>query len=100
MLLLFGQMDKALAVVRDMKRSGVPLDAHTYSSLLNACAKSGHLKLAFDLHDEMRGAGYALNEISYTSLIDACLKSGSRAGASRAFAVFEEMKGVQSVRRV
>eukprot|EP00899_Mesostigma_viride_P000708 jgi/Mesvir1/10638/Mv09276-RA.1 len=92
MLLLFGQMDKALAVVRDMKRSGVPLDAHTYSSLLNACAKSGHLKLAFDLHDEMRGAGYALNEISYTSLIDACLKSGSRAGASRAFAVFEEMK--------
>jgi len=44
----------ALSLFREMPSNGIIPDQQTYASLLQACTKSGQVKVAFSLFDEMR----------------------------------------------
>ena len=44
----------ALSLFREMPKQGIQPNQQTYASLLQACAKSGQVKVAFSLFDEMQ----------------------------------------------
>lgn len=44
----------ALSLFREMPKNGIKPNQQTYASLLQACAKSGQVKVAFSLFDEMK----------------------------------------------
>lgn len=46
--------ESALSLFREMRREGIQPNQQTYGSLLQACAKSGQVKVAFSLFDEMK----------------------------------------------
>jgi len=54
-----------------------------YSSVIDACAKSGEVERAQQWFLKAEEAGIALDEISYNSVINACAKAGQANRASQ-----------------
>eukprot|EP01006_Ploeotia_vitrea_P053693 TRINITY_DN67807_c3_g7_i1.p1 TRINITY_DN67807_c3_g7~~TRINITY_DN67807_c3_g7_i1.p1 ORF type:complete len:741 (-),score=353.69 TRINITY_DN67807_c3_g7_i1:461-2512(-) len=72
-----GRVKDALEVVLRMRQEGVPRDVYTYSSLVDACARNGDMKLAQQVVDHyMFSDNVQPNEVTYTSLINGYLKAG------------------------
>ena len=59
-----GQWERALALLEEMKSSGVAPDVITYSAAISACEKGGQWERALALLEEMRERGVAPNVIS------------------------------------
>ena len=65
-------MDKALKIFHDMIAHGCERNVITYSSLINACEKSGRWQLALQLFDDMQRDGCHPNVVSYNVLVSTC----------------------------
>ncbi len=65
-------MDKALKIFQDMIAHGCERNVITYSSLINACEKSGRWQLALQLFDDMQRDGCHPNVVSYNVLVSTC----------------------------
>lgn len=46
-------MDRALALLAQMKAEGVERNVHTYSALMNVCIKCGQLQLSLEVYQQM-----------------------------------------------
>ena len=66
------QVDKALKIFQDMIAHGCERNVITYSSLINACEKSGRWQLALQLFDDMQRDGCHPNVVSYNVLVSTC----------------------------
>jgi len=72
-----------------MISNNVKPNAHTYSAVINACAKSGKVDAAEAWLDRSEKAGVVGDVVVYSSMIDACGKVGD---AERAMSVFKRMQ--------
>eukprot|EP00897_Mesotaenium_endlicherianum_P005960 jgi/Mesen1/5392/ME000268S04594 len=73
-----------------MMAAGVSADVLTYTALISACGRAGHLVRAEQLFADMRHlAGLRPNDVTYLALIDSYAKEGCYAKAE---ALFLEMK--------
>ncbi|KAL4419865.1 hypothetical protein ABPG75_006963 [Micractinium tetrahymenae] len=95
-----GQQDlqRALALMEEMRGRGIERNVHTFSALMNVCIKCGQYKLALDVYRDMRAAGCPPNVVTCNTLIDVYGKSGQW---EEALDVLGQMKrqGIQPVTR-
>ena len=70
--------ESALSLFREMKQERIKPNQQTYASLLQACAKSGQVKVAFSLFDEMKHTPNM--DISNVKVWGAILRACSVAG--------------------
>lgn len=95
-----GQQDlqRALALMEEMRERGIERNVHTFSALMNVCIKCGQYKLALDVYRDMRAAGCPPNVVTWNTLIDVYGKSGQW---EEALSVLAQMKreGIQPVTR-
>jgi pentatricopeptide repeat domain-containing protein 1 len=69
-------LERALALLEDMKARGIERNVHTYTALMNVCIKTGNLPTALDMFQQMRQAGCSPNVVTYNTLIDVYGKLG------------------------
>ncbi|KAL9268404.1 Pentatricopeptide repeat-containing protein [Drosera capensis] len=79
----------ALGIKEDMVSAGVTPNTVTWSSLINACAKTGHVDQAAHLFEEMLLAGCEPNTRCLNTLLNAFVEASQY---DRAFRVFETWK--------
>ncbi len=70
--------ESALSLFHEMRREGIRPNQQTYASLLQTCAKSGQVKIAFSLFDEMKNTPKM--DISNVKVWGAILRACSVAG--------------------
>ena len=80
---------RALALLDEMRESGVTPNVFHYSAAISACEKGGQWQRALALLDEMRAKGVAPNVITFSAAISACEKGGQW---QRALALLDEMR--------
>ena len=73
---------------RKMILAGETPNHVTFTTLINACGRSGQLERAFAVLEQMQMASLQPNVVTYTALIDACAKAGQ---LPRALDVFRSM---------
>merc|ERR1719473_973181 len=71
-----------------MLQKGVQPNAHSFSAVINACAKAGDIQSAIRWLDKMEDAGIAADVVVYSTVLDACAKVGD---ADRSAQVFKQM---------
>ena len=76
-------MDKALKIFQDMIAHGCERNVITYSSLINACEKSGRWQLALQLFDDMQRDGCHPNVVSYNVLVSTCAQGEPACAAGK-----------------
>jgi len=74
-----GQWERALALLDDMRSSGLEPNVITYDAAISACEKGSQWKRALALLDEARSSGLWPNVITYDAVISACEKGGQNA---------------------
>merc|ERR1719446_74511 len=72
-----------------MLESGVQPNAHSFSAVINACAKAGDILAATRWLDKMDEVGIAADVVVYSTVLDACAKVGD---AERSAQVFKQMR--------
>jgi pentatricopeptide repeat protein len=80
-------LDRALALLEDMKTRGIERNVHTYTALMNVCIKTGNLPTALDMFQQMRQAGCSPNVVTYNTLIDVYGKLGQWDRAAQVLSV-------------
>ena len=76
-------MPGAVKWLEAMQSSGVPPNARSYSSVINACAQSGDVPGAVKWLEAMQSSGVPPNDRSYSSVINACAQSGDVPGPNK-----------------
>eukprot|EP00879_Flechtneria_rotunda_P003046 GHRR01003266.1.p1 GENE.GHRR01003266.1~~GHRR01003266.1.p1 ORF type:complete len:686 (+),score=259.67 GHRR01003266.1:1502-3559(+) len=59
-----------------MRSRSIPLNTHTYSSMLNVCVKSGEVEMALDVFNQMLVEGLQPNLVTYNTLLEVYAKRG------------------------
>jgi len=77
-----------------MIENGVQPNAHSFSAVINACAKAGDVITATQYLAQMQQAGVSADVVVFSSVLDACAKAGN---TDRAKQVFQQMRasGIQ-----
>ncbi|KAK9842201.1 hypothetical protein WJX81_000257 [Elliptochloris bilobata] len=70
------QLDRALALARQMRARGVRGNVFSYSALLNVCVKCGQLDAGLEVWGEMERNGVPLNVVACNTVIDLLGKMG------------------------
>lgn len=73
------------------RRSSPPPDEHTYTFVVNGCAKGGLLREGMQVHGRVLKSGFCSNVYVQSSLVDFYVKNGGGDGVSNAKKVFDEM---------
>lgn len=74
---------KALALIEDIKASGLTQDAVIYGAMMNVCASQGLDREAQATFQEMCDAGFTPNLFHYSSLLNAYASRGKYQQAER-----------------
>lgn len=80
-----GEIDKAVALFRDMEASGEKPDAITVVAMLSACSRVGTLELGQLMDQYVRANGLEENVVVCNALVDMYAKCGNMADAGRVF---------------
>ena len=80
---------RALALLDEMRESGVMPNVFHYSAAITACEKGGQWRRALALLDEMRASRVTPNDYSFNAAISACEKGGQW---RRALDLLDEMR--------
>ena len=67
-------MGKAFTAADAMRKRGIAPTLVTFNTLIDACARSGNLTLAYETLAEMREAALRPNERTFSILIHACAR--------------------------
>jgi len=59
-----------------MLENGIQPNPHSFSAVINACAKAGDVASATEYLEQMEGAGVPADVVVYSSVLDACGKAG------------------------
>ncbi|XP_057780707.1 pentatricopeptide repeat-containing protein At5g66520-like [Salvia miltiorrhiza] len=88
-----GNPRRSVEVFNIMERgSPSPPDEHTYTFLVNGCAKGGLLGEGMQVHGKVLKSGFSSNVYVQSSLVDFYVKNGGgRDGVANAKKVFDEM---------
>ncbi|KAK3254127.1 hypothetical protein CYMTET_36650 [Cymbomonas tetramitiformis] len=76
-----GRVAEAFELVEEMKSGGLDPTVHTYTHLINACAKAKDIDRAWGAYEDMQAAGLQGDVVTYSSLMDVCAKAGNLAMA-------------------
>jgi len=82
-------VDKAFAILEQLKGSGMKLDTLVYNSVLDVCGSAGEMKRARSLAAEMRKDGM-VDIISYNTLLKGYGMCGDSQGAKEVIAEMEK----------
>ena len=84
-------MNKVSKILESMKARGLQPNRRTFSSAINACAKSGDVGAAVRFLQEMEQMGLEPDVVTFGSLIDACAKA-ARQDVDKVSEILELMK--------
>ncbi|XP_047944758.1 pentatricopeptide repeat-containing protein At5g66520-like [Salvia hispanica] len=91
---LNGSPRRSVELFNDMgRRSSPPPDEHTYTFVVNGCAKGGLLGEGMQVHGKVLKSGFSSNLYVQSSLVDFYVKNGGGGteGVGKAKKVFDEM---------
>ena len=80
-----GEVDDALEIFREMRRSGVEASHYTYSSLFGACSRIGSLEQGKWIHAHLAKSGSKLIAFLGNTLLDMYAKCGAMHDARKLF---------------
>ncbi|KAK4427890.1 Ribulose-phosphate 3-epimerase, chloroplastic [Sesamum alatum] len=86
-----GNPCKSVELFNSMGRSLALPDGHTYTFVINGCAKGGLLGEGEQVHGKVLKSGFCSNVYVGTSLVDFYVKRGGDDGVGKAKRVFDEM---------
>jgi pentatricopeptide repeat protein len=69
-----GQWERAVAVLKEMRKQGLTPDVYSYCSAIMACEKCHRWREALSLLDDMKRDGVTPNDYAYSGVIRACAK--------------------------
>ncbi|CAK0794232.1 unnamed protein product [Prorocentrum cordatum] len=85
-----GEMERAPAILEEMKRQGIDANLITWSTLLKGYCQANQLDRAFDILDHMQDScGLEPDEVVYNTLLDGCARQGM---LERGLELFERMQ--------
>lgn len=73
------------------RRYSSPPDEHTYTFVVNGCAKGGLYGEGVQVHGRVLKSGFCSNVYVQSSLVDFYVKNGGKDGVAKARTVFDEM---------
>ncbi|KAG8388703.1 hypothetical protein BUALT_Bualt02G0153000 [Buddleja alternifolia] len=82
---------RSIELFNQMGRSPALPDGHTYTFVINGCAKGGLWGEGEQVHGQVLKSGICSNVYVRTSLVDFYVKSGGEGGLMKARDVFDEM---------
>jgi len=86
----FGKIAEAMALFKRLRATDIKVDSTLYNMLLDGCAKSKNLQLAFQVFENMQeDVEVGLQTISFNSMIDACVRAGE---FGKAWSLLDQMK--------
>ncbi|KAF8118348.1 hypothetical protein N665_0005s0114 [Sinapis alba] len=80
-----GNVNEALWVYRELRRSGVKYNEFSFAGVLTACVKSREVQLSRQAHGQVMVAGFMANVVLSCSVMDAYAKCGQMESARRCF---------------
>lgn len=79
-----------MALFKRLRATDIKVDSTLYNMLLDGCAKSKNLQLAFQVFESMQeDVEVGLQTISFNSMIDACVRAGE---FGKAWSLLDQMK--------
>lgn len=90
--LINGNPRRSVEMFNDMGRRSLALpDDHTYTFVVNGCAKGGLFGVGMQVHGKVLKSGFCSNVYVQSSLVDFYVKNGGKDGVMKAKKVFDEM---------
>jgi pentatricopeptide repeat protein len=91
-------VQRAMALVSEMKRRGIHCSVHTYTALMNVAIKSNRGNVALDAYSMMLQDGLQPNVITFNTLVDVYGKMGSWEQAVGVLDIMRDMVRADALR--